>query len=115
MLKFGTTSVNGYLTISLECEVIGIIISGYTTNNAAQIRVGDSLSSDWTNDSADKKTSLVTCSEMSLSNKDNVETKNISSTTIYFASTNEVKIATTNKKPIYITSIEFIVAASVNE
>ena len=52
---------------------------------------------------------------MSLSNKDNVETKNISSTTIYFASTNEVKIATTNKKPIYITSIEFIVAASVNE
>lgn len=115
MLKFGTTSVNGYLTISLQCEVIGIIISGYTTNNAAQIRVGDSLSSDWTNDIADNKTSLVTCSEMSLSNKDNVETKNISSTTIYFASTNEVKIATTNKKPIYITSIEFIVAASANE
>lgn len=109
MLKFGTTSVNGSMTIELHQKVKGIIIQGYTTNNASIMQVGDSLSLDWVDGEAnDNKTAKVTLSEMILTSKEAIEGKQTSSIEISFASTKTVKIASTNKKPFYITSIEFI-------
>lgn len=109
MLKFGTTSVNGSMTIELHQEVKGIIIQGYTTNNSSIIQAGDSSSLDWIDgETNDNKTSKVTLSEMVLTSKEVIEGKQTSSVEISFASTKTVKIASTNKKPFYITSIEFI-------
>ena len=97
MLKFGTTSVNGMLKISLTTAVNKVIITGYTTNNASKIEVGN-------------PNSLIsyTCEDMNLSIKDNIEANLVSTISFTFEATNEVVIKTTNNKPIYITSITFI-------
>ncbi|MCH5180136.1 MAG: hypothetical protein J1F32_02840 [Erysipelotrichales bacterium] len=108
MLKFGTTSVNGSLTFALNTEINRVKITGYVSDGASKIRVGDSDSSDWTDETNDNKTTLVTCTEMNETAKDVVESNQTSTITIDFVNTKSLKIATTNKKPLYITSIEFI-------
>ena len=106
MLKFGTTSVNGSLTIELDAEVNKIVIYGYVNAPTCKIQAGDSASSDWINSSSDNKTTTVTCSKMLVTNKENVEQNSPSSIVLEFERTSSLKIASINKKPLYITSIE---------
>lgn len=113
LLKIGTTSLNGSLTLSLNSEVNRIRITGYVSDNSSKIRVGNSASTDWTDEINDNQTTLVTCSDMNEASKDIIENKLTSTITIDIASTKDLKIATTNKKPIYITSIEFIMYTNV--
>ncbi len=109
MLKFGTTSVNGTLTLSLTGTVNCVKITGYVANQSCKIRVGDSSSSDWIDGAAtDGLTTLYTCSEMNVANAETVEGGAVVTITIYFESTSSLTIATTNKKPLYITAIEFL-------
>ena len=110
MLKFGTTSVNGYITFALNAEVVGIKITGYVSDSASKIRVGDETSSDWADGTADNKTTLVTCTDMAETTKEVIENNQTTTIEVSFASTKNLKISTTNKKPLYITAIEFIVA-----
>lgn len=111
MLKFGTTSVNGSLVLELNTPVNCIKITGYVSNAAANIQVGDSNSLDW-NGGRDGKTTSYTCSDMNVTTKEIVEGNQTSTITIYFESTTSLKIAVINKKPIYITAIELIAANS---
>lgn len=108
MLKFGTQSVNGSLTIALNVEVVGVIITGYVADKSCQIQLGDSNSTDWTKEANDNKTTIFTCSDMNETTKDIVEGKLTSKVEINFSSTKTLKIATTNNMPFYITSIEFV-------
>ena len=109
MLKFGTTSVNGTLTLNLSGSVNCVKITGYIGASTGKIRVGDSTSSDWIDGAtADNLTTLYECSEMNVASKDTVEANQLVTITIYFESTNSLRIATTNKKPLYITAIEFL-------
>lgn len=114
MLKIGTTSVNGGITIELTKNVTGVIITGYVTGNNCKIRVGDSGSTIWAEGGVDdsKTTSITTKDDyyMNVTSKDFVSSNNTSSIQINFQSTNSVTIATQNKIVLYITSIEFIVA-----
>ena len=114
MLKFGTTSVNGSLTFDLNVEVNQIKITGYVSDKNCKVQVGDSSSTDWTSEITDNKTTLATCTEMTEITKDIVESKQTSTMVIDFAKTKSLKIATTNKKPLYITSIEFVALTSSN-
>lgn len=99
ILKFGTTSVNGYLVLDLNCEVNSVKITGYVYASSCKIEVGDS------NDSS--KITSHTCSDMNVVSKEIVDGKQTSTITVDFVSTSNLKIATTSKKPIFITSIEF--------
>ena len=110
MLKFGTTSVNGYITLALNVEVKGVKITGYVSDSTCKIRVGDASSSDWGEETMDNKTKLITCTDMMETTKDVVENNQVSTVEIDFESTRNLKISTTNKKPLYITSIEFLIA-----
>ncbi len=94
MIKFGTTSVNGSITLNFNCQVNYIKITGYTTNESAKLQIGDA--------------EVFTCSGMTIANKTNVEstTEPITTDAIVFTSTDSLTISTTNKKPIYITAIE---------
>lgn len=107
MLKFGTTNVCGSITFELNAEVSRIIITGYVSDNGCKIKVGSG--------SDDGNATTVICSEMSVAGKDVVEGKQTSTITIDFESANCITIETTNKKPLYITSIEFVVAANGNQ
>lgn len=109
VLKLGTTSVNGSITFTLNAEVSRVIISGYVSANTCKIQVGDSASTDWTDDANDNKTTIFTCSDMSVASKEIIEGAQTSTITIDFESASSITIATTNKKPFYITSIEFVV------
>lgn len=109
MLKFGTTSVNGTLTLALTGTVNCVKITGYVSNTSCTIRVGDSTSSDWIDGAtSDGLTTTYTCSEMNVANAETVEAGAVVTITIYFESTSSLTIATTNKKPLYITAIEFL-------
>ena len=99
MLKFGTQSVSGGLTLSLTKEVNAVKLTGYVQSNACVIEVGDSES--------EYKTTY-TCSNMAVTTKEIVDNKLTTSIVVEFESTNSLSIATTNNKPFYITSIEFI-------
>lgn len=114
MLKFGTTSVNGSLTLDLNVEVNQIKITGYVSDKNCKVQVGDSSSTDWESETTDNKTTLATCTEMNETTKDIVEGKQTSTIVIDFDNTKSLKIATTNKKPLYITSIEFVALTSSN-
>lgn len=114
MLKFGTTSVNGSLTLELNEEVKQIKITGYVNDKNSKIQVGNSTSTDWLGETLDNKTTLTTCTEMNEITKDIVEGKQTSTISIDFASTKTLKIATTNKRPLYITSIEFVTSSTNN-
>lgn len=114
MIKIGTGSNNGSITINLNVEVSRIIITGYVHGNKCEIRAGDSASTDWNGEQADGKTTTVICSDMTVVSKSAIDEGNMSSVTIDFASTSSITIATVNatstKYPLYITSIEFVVA-----
>ncbi len=107
LLKFGTTSVNGSLTLSLNSPVSSIKITGYVADQNAILRVGDSGSSDW-GGKADNQTTLFPCSSLPEVTKEVVEAGQVGTITIDCEATRNLKIATTNQKPLYITSIEFI-------
>ncbi len=118
MLKLGTTSVTGSITLELSENVTGIIITGYVTNNNCNIRVGDSTSAVWSGGSDDGKTTLVTATDdyfMNVATKDTVEADATSTIQINFESTNSITISTekygSKYYVLYITSIEFIVDA----
>ena len=106
-LKLGTTSVNGTFALELDSEVNYVVITGYVYASNCNIQVGDSTSSEWNSGVEDGKTTTVTASDMTVVNKASIDSLEMSSITIYFAGTDSVKIAITNKKPLFITSIEF--------
>ena len=108
MLKFGTTSVSGYLVLELNAPVNCIKITGYVGNTSCKVQVGDSYSLDWS-DGSDGKTTTYTCADMTVASKDTVEGNQASTITLYFESTTSLKIAVLNNKPLYITAIELLV------
>ncbi len=114
MLKFGTGSNTGSITLSLNVEVSRIIITGYVHNAKCEIRVGDSASTDWTDAENDNKTAFHVCSDMNVVSKDIIAAEDVSVITVDFESTSTLKIATVNttsaKYPLYITSIEFVLS-----
>ena len=107
ILKFGTTSVNGSLTLDLTNQVNCIKITGYVYATSCKVQVGDSSSSDW-EEGTNTDTSIYTCLDMTVAGKDTVENNQTSTITINFEATSNLKIVTTNKKPLFITAIEFI-------
>ncbi len=116
MLKLGTTSVTGSITIELTENVTGIIITGYVTNSGCNIRVGDSESTIWTGGGDDGKTTMVTAKDdysMTIAGKDTVEAGATSTIQINFESTDSITISTEKNGSkyyvLYITSIEFII------
>ena len=116
MMKLGTTSVTGSITLELTQNVTGIIITGYVTNNGCNIRVGDSTSTVWSGEGDDGKTTMVTAKDdyfMNVITKDSLEANATSTIQINFESTNSVTISTEKNGSkyyvLYITSIEFIV------
>ena len=120
MLKLGTTSNIGSITIELNRNVTGVIITGFVTNNDCKIRVGDSSSSIWSGNGDDGKTTLVTAKDdyfMNVAGKDTVEANATSTIQINFESTNSITISTEKNGSkyyvLYITAIEFIVDESV--
>ncbi len=115
ILKFGTTSVNGSLTFDLKHEINYVKITGYVYDNNCIIQIGDSNSNDWAEQTSDNQTTKFTCSEMNEVSKEIVESDMTTSILINFESTNSLKIATTNKKPLFITSIEFGFDESYNK
>ena len=110
MLKFGTTSVLGELTLSLSTYVNKVTLYGLVSNNSLKLRVGPSTSSDWEGIDLDNKTTLKTLSEMNIANKSNVEDKLFTSVDYEFESTNSIKIGTENKYAFYLTGIKFYFA-----
>ena len=120
MLKLGTTSVTGSITLELNQKVTGIIITGYVTNNGCNIRVGDSSSTVWSGDGDDGKTTMVTAKDdyyMNVAGKDTVEANATSTIQINFESTDSITISTEKNGSkyyvLYITAIEFIVDETV--
>ena len=116
MLKLGTTSVTGSLTLELNQNVTGVIITGFVTNNDCKIRVGDSSSIIWAGNGDDGKTTIVTAKDeyfMNVATLDTVEANATSTIQINFESTNSVTISTEKNGSkyyvLYITAIEFIV------
>ena len=116
MMKLGTTSVTGSITLELTEKVTGVIITGYVTNNNCLIRVGDSSSSIWTDGTDDGKTTMVTAKDdyfMNVAGKDTVDANATSTIQINFESTDSITISTEKNGSkyyvLYITSIEFIV------
>lgn len=113
MLKIGSTSYNGSITLTFNVAVSGVIITGYVHNAKCEIRVGDSASTDWTEDANDDKTTAVVCSEMTVASKDSIENEQTETIVINFESATTITIATINttssKYPLYITSIEFVI------
>jgi hypothetical protein len=117
MIKLGTTSVTGSITLELDKNVVGVIITGYVTNNGCKIRVGDSSSTVWSGGGDDGKTTLVTANDdyyMNVAGKDTVAANATSTIQINFESTDSITISTEKNGSkyyvLYITAIEFIVA-----
>lgn len=106
MLKFGTTSVNGELDLELTRPVNKMKVTGFVGDQFCKVQVGDSNSTDWTEDTDDNKTTVVTCSEMATASKEVVESKSFTSFEVEFTSTYNLTIATINRKVLYITAIE---------
>ena len=121
MLKLGTTSVTGSITLELTKKVTGVIITGYVTNNGANIRVGDSSSTVWSGEGDDGKTTLITAKDdyyMNVVDKATVEAGATSTIQINFESTSSVTISTEKNGSkyyvLYITAIEFILDDTVD-
>ncbi len=111
IIKVGTTSINGSITFELSKKVNSIKIIGYVSDNACKIQVGDSLSLDWQDaENNDNKTTTTTCKNMIEATKEVMENKLASTIIIDFESTSSLKIATINKKVLYISSIEFMIS-----
>ena len=117
MLKLGTTSVTGSITLELTQNVTGVIITGYVTNENCNIRVGDSDSTIWSGNGDDGKTTLITAKDdyaMNIAGKDTVGAGATSTIQINFESTDSITISTEKSGSkyyvLYITAIEFILA-----
>ncbi len=108
MLKLGTTSANGSVTFSLSKSVTQVKVSGYAYLASGKLRIGDSASLDWNGTETDNKTIATTCAGLEETSKEIVENKNIKQISFDVPSTKSLKIATTNKKPLFITGIEFV-------
>ena len=91
VLKLGTQSVTGGFTMVLNKKVDGLIITGYTGNTKGQVRVGDSNSTDWSDEADDNKTSVFSTEEMSVAGKETGENKQTSTIMVSFTSTNSVR------------------------
>ncbi len=91
ILKFGTTSVNGSLTLHLSSQVNYVKIIGYVYDSAGKLTVGGSE---------------FICTDMTEASKETVEGGQTSTAVITFAPTDTLTIATTNKKPLFITAIQ---------
>lgn len=119
MIKLGTGSNTGSITINLNVEVSRIIITGYVHDTKCEIRVGDSSSTDWTDEDNDNKTATHSCSDMNVIGKDVIESGDVSTIVIDFESTSSITIATINttsaKYPLYITSIEFVLSSEAEQ
>jgi hypothetical protein len=111
LLKFGTTSVVGTLTLSLTSPVNQIIITGYAHKTSGSVRVGDSTSGDWTG-ASDGMTDTQSFADMSVASLTTVPNEQTSTLTFNFESTTSVTIATVSACPLYIASIEFINATN---
>ncbi len=109
MLKLGTTSANGSVTFSLSKSVTQVKVSGYAYVSSGKLRIGDSASLDWEGTNTDNKTIVTTCEGLEETSKEVIESKNIKQISFDIPSTKSLKIATTNKKPLFITGIEFVV------
>lgn len=110
-LKIGTQSATGSMTLELNAVVNRVVIVGYVGASSCKIQIGDSGSSDWTADADDGKTTTVTCKDMTVINKAALN-EGPSVITIDFEDTDSLTIATANKVPFYITSIQFIYAVN---
>ncbi|HBF68119.1 MAG TPA: hypothetical protein DDW20_02210 [Firmicutes bacterium] len=108
MIKFGTTNANGYIVLELNQDVNAIKISGYSYVPSATIQVGDSKSSLW-GDGGDASAALATMKLDGLNevSKEVVANKQIKTIDVSFDATRSLKIATINKKPLFLTAIEF--------
>ena len=95
MLKFGTQAKPGKLTLNLKTNVSQVKITGYTNNTAGKIAVGNAT---------------VELTNMNTTTKENVEAGNTSSLLVNVTPTNTLTIEVIEKGPLYITSIEFVVA-----
>lgn len=100
MLKFGTTTNKGSITLSLSKKVVGVKVKGYATNTACNVTIGDS--------NFENKRQTYSWSEMTMANIETVTANQASLIEMRFEATDSLIIAVTTAKPIYITSIEFI-------
>ncbi len=91
MLKFGTTNVNGSLTLRLTSAVNYVKIIGYVYGTTCTLTVGGEE---------------FICADMNVVGKETVEGGQVSTALITFASTDVLTIATTNKKPLFIVGLE---------
>lgn len=109
MIKFGTTSVNGNIVLELNADVNAVKLSGYAYVPSATIQVGDSNSSLW-GEGGESSSSISTVKLDGLNEvgKDVVDNKQIKTIDVSFDATRSLKIATTNKKPLFLTAIEFV-------
>ena len=64
MLKIGTASIAGSLTLSLNAEATGLIITGYAHKSSCKVRVGDASSLDFTDSGTDNKTHQQACGNL---------------------------------------------------
>ena len=107
MLKIGTASIAGSLTLSLNAEATGLIITGYAHKSSCKVRVGDASSLDFTDSGTDNKTHQQACGNlMNIASLDTISNKQTTSVMFNFESTSEIKIQASNA--LYITSIEFV-------
>ena len=113
ILKLGTTSVDGWLSLSLNAPVKGVKVVGYTYSASSKIRLGDSKSTSWDGED-DGKTALASCSSMTEICKSAVDECKTSSFEAKFAPTESFRIGTTNKNPLFITALEFVLAEKDN-
>lgn len=119
MLKLGTGSYNGSLTINLTKSINRVKITGYVHDTKTKIRVGDSASTDWAGVEFDDKTVLQSCADMNIANLANTTDGLTSVLTLDIAPTSSVRIdtavTTSSKYPFYITGIEFILVTDTTQ
>ena len=98
VLKFGTQSVTGGVTLNLNTEINRVKITGYVQSTKCAINIGDA-----------SNMKNVSCGSMNVTTKEVVEAKDTSTIIVDFESTRTLRIETSVASPLYITSIEFIV------
>ncbi len=91
LLKVGTTSKLGSITLNLSATVNYVKITGYVHNTSAKISVGGTE---------------ISGADMTVAGKESIEAGQASTVLITFSATGTLTIETTAKAPLYITSIE---------
>ena len=90
VLKFGTTSVNGSLTLDLSKKVYKVEITGMVSATTAEVDINGVK---------------TTCSNMAIAGKTTVDTGAYTSFSVDINESSSLTISTTNKKVLYIKSI----------